>query len=183
MAHRLDPRPLLIGVLQGVRHRDEDEANERPDWGTRVSLIGLPIIVFIVLLVMNKDLDILDQLLGGTALLIGALLTAFSQVVAWRERVIAREEKSRTRALTEAAALILASVIVAIIVTTLVIVMSIIPEPCGDQILHWVRVSFGAAAIALLALIGLVLYIVTSLLWDAFVFEEQIDEVGRLGEL
>jgi MFS family permease len=183
MAHRLDPRPLLIGVVQGVRHRDEDEANERPDWGTRLILIGVPLTVFIVLLVLNQDLDILDQLLGGTALLIGALLTAFSQVVAWRERVIAREEKSRTRALTEAAALILASVIVAIIVTTFVVVMSIIPEPCGDQFVHWVRVSIGAAAIALLALIGLVLYIVTSLLWDAFVFEEEIDKTSHLREL
>jgi hypothetical protein len=87
MAHRLDPRPLFLGVLKGVRHRDEEESNEKADWVTRLILAGLPTLVFIGLLVLNRDLDILDQLLGGTALLIGALLTAFSQVAAWRERV------------------------------------------------------------------------------------------------
>jgi hypothetical protein len=183
MAHRLDPRPLFLGVLKGVRHRDEEESNEKADWVTRLILAGLPTLVFIGLLVLNRDLDILDQLLGGTALLIGALLTAFSQVAAWRERVIARDEAARTRALSEAAALILGSVVAAIAVTALVILVSLIPEACGNIVLHWTRVSIGAAAAALMTLIGLILYIVTGLLWDAFVFEEQVEKSNHLGEL
>lgn len=183
MASRLNPQKLFQGVLAGLRHRREDIAAEKPDWVTRIVLVAVPILVGGGMIWLRFEVQAPDQLLAGAALLAGALLTGFSQVAAWRERILTRDEQARTRALNEAAAHILFSLLAAVFIMTLVVLLVVIPG-CGLP--DWVsglRIWLGAVAVAALAYVGLTLLIVSNLLWDAFNFEQEDAERENLEDL
>lgn len=126
MPGRLDPRPILSGAWEGLRQR-RAKLPEPPDWSTRIILVALPLLAGGAIAVLGVTLNHADQLLAGTALLTGALLTGFAQIVSWRERVIRRHREvdaSQLRTLSEAAVLILLGVVVSIVAAAIMIALS-----------------------------------------------------------
>ncbi len=183
MASRLDVRPLVRGVLAGLRHRRDLQEEESPDWPTRIVLVAIPAAVIAAMLLFHVTLGVPDQLLAGAALLAGALLTGFSQVAAWRERILTRDEQARTRALDEAAAHILGSLLISVLITVLVVALAVLPTLGISSLLLAVRAVFGAVAVGALAYVGLTLVIVANLLWDAFQLEKKDAVLDELEDL
>lgn len=173
MASRLDPIPLFHGVIDGLRHRNDDKGEEKPDWVTRLTLAVIPLSIAILMVAFRLSIAHPDQLLAGAALLSGALLTGFSQVAAWRERILLRDEQARIRALDEAGAHILSGLLATILITALVVTLTVLPDKCIPEVLTWIRLGIGAIAIGLLTYVGITLFIVTNLLWDAFKAEHE----------
>lgn len=172
MPGRFDLRPLARGLGDGLRRRQvlgAEPAGRR----ARSVLIVVPLVVFVAALLLGLELSKADQLLSGTTLLVGALLTAFSQVASWRERLLARERKVEAvhiRALNEAAAHILVSVLLSGFSAALLIVLANLDSDvvlAHLPLLWLVRVlsSLSAASFSYLAL---TLVIVVNLLWDAY---------------
>ncbi|GAA3326064.1 hypothetical protein GCM10017711_24360 [Paeniglutamicibacter sulfureus] len=183
MASRLNPMQLIRGVREGLRHREENAAAEKPDWTTRIVLLSIPILVAGGMIWFGLGVQSPDQLLAGAALLAGALLTGFSQVAAWRERILMRDEQARTRALDEAAAHILLSLVAGVAITVLVVSLVVIPSEDIPAWVEQIRVVLGAISVAVLSYVGLTLLIVANLLWDAFQFEKQDAERENLEDL
>lgn len=172
MPGRFDLRPLARGLGDGLRRRRVLGA-EPADRRVRGVLIGVPIVVFIAALVLGLELVKADQLLAGTALLVGAFLTTFSQVATWRERLLARERKVEAvhiRALNEAAAHILVSVLLAGFTAVLLIVLANIDTNVAltHPALRWLVRILSALSVACFSYLALTLIIVVNLLWDAY---------------
>ena len=146
-------------------------------------LVLIPSVILTEMLVLRVNIEAPDQLLAGAALLAGALLTGFSQIAAWRERILTRDEQARTRALDEAAAHILVSLLVAVLITALVVTLTVMPDSCIPDWMSILRIVFGAIAVGALAYVGLTLVIVANLLWDAFQFEKKDARLETLDEL
>ncbi|WP_121254811.1 hypothetical protein [Nocardioides ferulae] len=121
------------------------------------------------------DVQLIDpgQLLAATALFVGAMLTAFSQIAAWRERILDRDlkiERSAGRALEEAGAHVLTSVLLSVVVSAVVLLVGAtanLPSVLNEHRETTMRVLTGLAT-GLLTYIGLALAIVVNLMWDAF---------------
>lgn len=172
MPGRFDLRPLASGLGHGLRRR-RVLGTEPADRRARGVLIVVPIVVFIAALALGLELVKADQLLAGTALLVGGLLTTFSQVATWRERLLARERKVEAihiRALNEAAAHILVSVLFAGFTAALLIVLANIDTnmALAHPALRWLVRILSALSVACFSYMALTLIIVVNLLWDAF---------------
>ncbi|MGA1813967.1 hypothetical protein VH571_16410 [Frondihabitans sp. 4ASC-45] len=116
-----------------------------------------------------------DQLLAGTALLAGALLTGFGQIASWRERLLQRPTAvtgSRIRALNEAVAHILVCLLVSLLATACVIVLANLDLTDARGVVIAVEVGLSALAVAAFSYIFITLVVVVNLLWDAFREEE-----------
>jgi hypothetical protein len=145
-------------------------------------LFGVPVLGAAVVSVLRIRLGGADQLLAGTALLAGALLTGFGQIAAWRERLLQRPVivgGSRIRALNEAVAHILVCLLMSLVATSCVIVLANLDLTDARAGVIVVEVGFSAVAIAAFTYIFISLIIVVNLLWDAF-REEEID-AGKQG--
>lgn len=176
MSERFDIRPLIRGLRDGLQNRRAQAERETADLWTRTILFGTPAIIFAVLIVFRVELPNADQLLAGAALLSAALITAFAQVVSWRERVLARNqevERIKVRALNEAGAHVLVSLLMSVVLSVAVFVlanMELVSVPMHVHIIAWVLSAVSASSFAY---VSLSLVIVTNLLWDAFQREEQ----------
>lgn len=180
MSGRFDLRPLIRGVGSGLRLR-RARGTEPADRKTRGVLVAVPTLIFLVDVVVGFGLPKADQVLAGTALLIGGLLASFSQLAGWRERLLDREravDGRRIRALDEAAAHILFSIVVSVCATLALVVVSnldvIADSPSWLKVCARVLGAVGAAGFAYLAL---TMVLVANLLWDAY--QEVGDEPGR----
>lgn len=176
MSERFDVRPLIRGLLDGLRKRRVDAADEAADVVSRIVLFGVPAIILGLMIVFRVELTKADQLLAGAALLSAALIGAFAQIVSWRERILRRNrpvERAKVRALNEAGAHVLVSLVMSVVVTVAVFVLANLVLTCAPLYLHitaWVLSALSAASFAYVALS---LIIVANLLWDAFKREEQ----------
>ena len=172
MPGRFDLRPLLRALEGGLRKR-RDTGVEPPDTRTRAVLIVLPLLIAGAAAGFGFVLPHADQLIAGTALLMGALLAAFTQVAGWRERLLTRSNATDgvdLRALNEAAAHILDTVMVALGATSSLVVLANL-----DLTLQHSNVYYALALKALTALgvaafiyITISMVIVVNLLWDAY---------------
>ena len=192
MAGRFSLKPLLRGLIQGVRHREEGKSTtEKTDVVAVCVLFGVPAATLAATLVLQIELVRSDQLLAGAALLAGALLTAFAQVAVWRERLLGRlsgTHASQIRALNEAATHILVSLVSVIVATVAVVLLGSIDSTSlpvwmdwlpgllhwAEGGRHWTGVILSALAAAAFAYVVVSLLIVVNLLWDAY-GEEQKD--------
>lgn len=177
MSTRFDLRPLINGLLDGLRMRRADAGREPVDVWSRALLFGVPGATFIWMIVSQVNLRNPEQLLSGAALLSAALIGAFAQIVSWRERILQRNrevERVKVRALNEAGAHVLAALVMSVIVTTAVFVLANLEvtssSPLYWRVIVWVLSGAGAGAFAY---VSLSLVIVANLLWDAFKREEQ----------
>jgi len=176
MPQRLDLRPLLEGLWSGLRRRRTTAEAEPGDVWTRVILLGVPLLGLVAVAVLRIRLGGADQLLAGTALLAGALLTGFGQIATWRERLLQRSSivtGSRIRALNEAVAHVLVCLLVSLVATGCVIVLANLDLTDARAVVIGVEVGFSALAVAAFAYIFIALVIVVNLLWDAFREEER----------
>lgn len=200
MAGRFDFRPLLVGVATGLRHR-RPAGKESADWGTRFVLVAVPTMAGVAAGLLNVQILDPGQLLAAAALFVGAMLTAFSQVAAWRERIAERRraldraagreakfdssasrelklDRSADRALEEAGAHILTSVLLSVVVSAVVLAVGAtanLPSMLEEHRETGARVLTGLA-VGCLTYIGLVLAIVVNLMWDAFARKRRNDE-------
>lgn len=188
MLERFSLRSLRRGVSDGLRLRQRDPSKQEvEDFPTRLVLASGPILA--AALVARFDVLLpFDQLIGATALFSGALLVGFSQVAAWRERLLQRQRQVDAvdvRALTEAAAHILFSILVSLVaVTALAVVAYTAALPASQETWLTLLASRGANGVAAGALvqIGLTLVIVVNLLWDALQKEERDAQKRSLGD-
>lgn len=172
MPGRFDLRPLARGLGTGLRRRQVLGA-EPVDRRARRVLVITPTVVFVAAIALGLELSKADQLLAGTALLVGALLTAFSQVASWRDRLLARERKVdavHVRALDEAAAHILVSVLLSGFTAVLLVVLANIDSDVAlaHQTLLWLVRILSSLSVACFSYLALTLIIVVNLLWDAY---------------
>ncbi|APH43684.1 hypothetical protein BMW26_00970 [Microbacterium sp. 1.5R] len=161
-------------MLSGLRRRSTNGA-EKPDWGARVALFGIPAVVATALIATQTIANEAEMMLAAAALLVGALLAGFAQVAAWRERILTRGRKVdavRIRALNEAGALILMSIHVSVGAAVAVFILALMDTEDVEPLTHWIAVTLGAAGPAALAYVALSLIFVANLLWDGFVNEE-----------
>lgn len=175
MSERLDPRPLMSGLLDGLRKR-RLSANEPVDHAARWVLLGLPIAVGLAIGGFQVVFTQADQLLAACALLAGALLTGFAQVASWRERILARHrdvDEIDVRALNEAAAHILVSLLVSVVAAITVFALANLDLTCPPLGVHvWSCVLSGLSA-ASLTYVAISLIMVVNLLWDALQNEQR----------
>lgn len=182
MPGRLDPRPLVRDLLQGLRLREHAEP-EPPDVVTRIVLWGTPIIVGIAIGVCDLQLRDIGQLLSAVALFLGVLVAAFTQVASWRERILSRGRRIDdidVRSLNEAGAHILISVLAALAIATLILVL--INLPSGHNLI-WLQVIarfLRGCCAAGFTYMGLTLVVVVNLLRDAYLNEEREARRERL---
>lgn len=172
MAGRFDLSPLIRAVGRGLRKR-RSQGVEPPDVRTRFVLIAVPGAVAAAVTATGTDLTAADQFLAAVALFLGALLTVFGQIAAWRDRLSARHvptDRLDLRALDEAAAHIL----FAVLVTLATAIPLVVRANLGDDVS-----ALGAAgaitaricaalASAGCAYLVLNIWLVTNLLWDAY---------------
>lgn len=176
MSERFDVRPLIRGLLSGLRKRRVSQDDEVPDVRTRVILFGVPAAVLLAMITFRVELTHSDQLLAGATLLLGALIAAFTQIVSWRERVLMRNretERVKVRALNEAGAHVLVSLIMSVAVTVSVFVLANLNVYCVEFYVHIIAWILSAISAGSFTYIALSLVIVANLLWDAFKREEQ----------
>lgn len=181
MLERLDPRPILKGVVSGLRRRSS-HAVEKPDWAARIILFGIPALTAALLIYHQTVIDAAEVVLAGAAILVGALLAGFSQIATWRERVLARGRKVdriRVRALNEAGALVLMSVHVSVVASVGVFVLAVMDLDHLIGFEKGVAVVLSAIAPASLAYVAISLVFVANLLWDGF--ENEQEDVRRDG--
>lgn len=172
MPGRFDLRPLIRGVRQGLRKR-RDTGPEAADIRARAVLIGLPLATAAVCAVSGLVLPKADQLIAGAALLVGALFAAFTQIAAWRDRILARGNATDAvdlRALSEAGAHILLTVVISLLATAdLVVLANLDVEQENPDLILLIATralsSLGAGAFTYMTLS---LYVVVNLLWDAY---------------
>lgn len=162
---------LATGLKDGLRKRRK-VGEEKPDRLTRTLLLLLPLLSVGLGVSFDWTIDVPQDLLAGIALLIGAELAAFTQLAAWRERLNQRnlgKEVVRRRALDEAVAHVLVSTLVATLTAALLVSISVlgVDESSGEVTLWSARV-ISAAVLGLLTYLGLTLWIVVNLLWDAY---------------
>lgn len=163
MSARLNLGPLAAGVIDGLRGRRRI-GMEPEDRGTKLVLFGVPIAVFIVSLLAGLELPEAGQLVPGTALMVGAMLTGFGQLAGWRARLTdsARSiDEVKMRAIDEAVAHVLASVLVAAVLTALLAVAANVSTSV-------ILVPVSSLAVAGLAYLVVSLFIVVNLLWDGY---------------
>lgn len=176
MSERFDVRPLIKGLLEGLRKRRSKESDEVADIPTRSVLFGIPAAIFLTMLAFRVEFANSEQLLAGATLLLGALIAAFTQIVSWRERILTRNretERIKVRALNEAGAHVLVSLIMSVIVTASVFVLANLTLRCAELYIHVIAWVLSALSAGSFAYISLSLVIVANLLWDAFKREEQ----------
>lgn len=176
MSERFDVRPLIQGLLSGLRKRRVSEGDEVADVRTRIILFGVPAAILVVMVAFRVELAHSDQLLAGATLLSGALIAAFTQIVSWRERILTRNreaERVKVRALNEAGAHVLVSLIVSVVVIGSVFVLANLDLNSVELYVHLVAWILSAVSAGAFAYIALSLVIVANLLWDAFKREEQ----------
>lgn len=129
--------------------------------------------VAIVIAATGTDLPAADQFLAATALFLGALLTVFGQVAAWRDRLANRHvatDRVDLRALDEAAAHILFTVLVTLATAILLVVRANLGADLStaDVAAHIVARICAALAAAGFTYLVLIIWLVTNLLWDAY---------------
>jgi hypothetical protein len=181
MPQRLDLRPLIEGLWHGLRRRRSTATSEPPDYWTRGILLGVPAVAIVVVAVLRVRLGGADQLLAGTALLAGALLTGFGQIATWRERLLRRPVAvtgSRLRALDEAVAHVLVCLLVSLIATACVIILANLDLTDARPVVMGIEVGFSGVAAASFSYIFISLIVVVNLLWDAF-REEESDSAAQ----
>lgn len=175
MSERLDPRPLMQGLLDGLRKR-RLSGNEPVDHAARWILFGTPIAVGLLVGGFQVVFTQADQLLAACALLAGALLTGFAQVASWRERILARQrevDEVDVRALSEAAAHILVSLLVSVAAAVSVFALANLDLNCPPLGVHiWSCILSGLSA-ASLTYVAISLVMVVNLLWDALQNEQR----------
>lgn len=178
MSERIDPRPLIGGLLSGLRKRRLSN-QEPPDYAARVLLFGVPLVVGGLVGGLQVVFTQADQLLAACALLSGALLTGFAQVASWRERILSRHRKVDdidVRALNEAAAHILVSLIVSVIAAVAVFVLANLDLLCPPLIVHIIACTLSGVSAAALSYVAVSLLFVVNLLWDALQIEQRESE-------
>jgi hypothetical protein len=170
MPGRLDLRPLIAGALDGLRKR-RVQGDEPVDGPTRYILFGLPLAVGAVAVALRLQLADAGSVATACGVLIGALLSGFGALGAWKERLLARDrdtEQVDLRALNEAAAHILLSVIVAMGATvTLTLAANLTTKDPGTT-RAWIVATCGGIGIGALVFLSISLVIVVNLLWDAY---------------
>lgn len=171
MPNRLDLRPLLAGVVEGLRNR-RPHGDEPPDVRTRWVLVAVPVVAGGSIIGPRVVLSDAATLAEGAGLLVGAFLAGFAMIAMWRERLLARDretEQASVRALREATAHVLVSVLVSMLVTsTLGAVANITVPPGSRDAAYWAAVILGGVGVAGLAYLVVTLVIVVNLLWDAY---------------
>lgn len=172
MSRRFDLRPLLSGVVQGLRKR-RPIGDEPADVRTRRILIVTPLVAAALIAGFRVELTGADQMLAGMALLIGALVVSFSQVASWRERLLERDRKvdqMSIRSLDEAAAHILFGVVLAGVATAAFGTLANIHLGINDPgvVRTVAAVALSAVGVAIYVYILLTLVITVNLLWDAY---------------
>jgi hypothetical protein len=159
------------GLRDGLRKRRK-VGEEKPDRLTRALLIILPIAALALAVYFDWTIDVPQDLLAGIALLIGAELAAFTQLAAWRERLNQRnlgKEAVRRRALDEAVAHVLVSTLIATLTAALLVAISVLGlDKESGPIALWAARILSAGVLGLLTYLGLTLWIVVNLLWDAY---------------
>lgn len=184
---RFSQRPLADALRAGLRVRKRgDGKDEEPDRLAIAILVGAPVLVFIVTVALQLRLPNSDLLLAAAALLVGALLTAFTQIATWRERLVASGLETvsvRIRALDEAAALVLSGLLVAVACAVAVLLVGVVSSAhmpsylgwIGGQTLEilrsvrdWIEIALTAVAGAVFGYIVVSIVIVTGLLLDAY---------------
>lgn len=176
MPERFDVRPLIRGLLSGLQKRRVNEDDEVADLKTRVILFGMPAAVLVGLIGFRVELTRSDQILAGAAVLVGALIAAFTQVVSWRERILMRNretERVKVRALNEAGGHILVSLVTSVGLIITVFVLANLNLQSSELYVHIIGWILSGLSASFLTYIALSLVIVTNLLWDAFKREEQ----------
>ncbi len=184
MSERLDPGPLIRGLLEGLRKRRQS-GDESSDLRARLVLFGFPIAVGVAVGSFQVVFSAADQFLAACALLAGALLTAFAQVASWRERILSRHrsvDQVDVRALNEAAAHILVSLLVSVVATIAVFILANLDLRCPSLATHVVSCALSAVGAAALTYIAISLLIVVNLLWDALVNEQREAEREAAGD-
>ncbi|MGY4859520.1 hypothetical protein [Cryobacterium sp. AP23] len=175
MPERLDPRPLIGALVEGLRKR-RLSGTEPADVPTRVVLFGLPLIVGGLVFGFGLTFTQADQLLAACALLAGALLTGFAQVASWRERILTRYrrvDEIDVRSLNEAAAHILVSLLVSVLAAIAVFILANLNLQCPTVAVDlWARALSGLSATCL-SYVAISLLIVVNLLWDALQNEQR----------
>lgn len=175
MSERLDFRPLLVGLIDGLRER-RFSADEPPDRQARWLLFGSPLLVGGAVGGFQIVFSNADQLLAACALLAGALLTGFAQIASWRERILYRHravDGVDVRALNEAAAHVLVSLIASVIAAVAVFVLANLDLHCPPLVVHVAACILSAVSAAALVYVAASLLIVVNLLWDAFLNEQR----------
>lgn len=170
MGGRFDVRPLLHGLSIGLRRR-RVEGDEAPDTWARVILVVGPSTVGVLAFIFGP-FEKADQLIAGFALLIGALIAAFVQLAAWRDRLAERNfkvDQIRIRSLDEAVAHVLVSIVVTIVGTAVLVVLANVPDIAYPQL--WLTIAMKALSLLggiAFTYVALSLLIVVNLLWDAY---------------
>lgn len=178
MLDRLNPGSVLAGVLAGLRRRSP-EGEEKADVGARIVLFGVPVFVSIALIWSQTIVANADVVLAAAALLVGALLAGFSQIAAWREKILDRHrtvDVVRVRALNEAGALVLMSIHVTVLASIAVFIVSLVEVKHLDAWVRWVTIVLSSVGPAALTYVALSLVFVANLLWDGFTNDQSDSE-------
>lgn len=172
MAGRFDLRPLIRGVVDGLRKR-RDSGTEPADVRTRIVLVAVPVAVGAAVGITGTDMAAADQFLAAVALFLGALLTVFGQIAAWRDRLAARRRRTDgvdLRALNETVAHILLAVIVTLATACALVVRANLGtdlDQVGTPGEITARCCSVVASMGFAYLVSTI-WIVTNLLWDAY---------------
>ncbi|MFJ6313691.1 hypothetical protein [Pseudarthrobacter oxydans] len=146
----------------------------------------LPLLTSAAAVISGFVLPHADQLIAGTALLMGALLAAFAQIAGWRERLLARAKTTdgvEFRALNEAAAHILVAVVVSLAATVVLALLANLdverqnPSVCYSLVLR----ALTALGVAAFTYVSASMVIVVNLLWDAYERSGRIQPSGDSG--
>lgn len=182
MVERFNPGPLIRGLFEGLRLR-RNSPEEPDDRWARLILFMVPPTTGAVLVTARVELPAADQLLAASALLVGALLAGFAQVASWRERILVRHRRVDivdVRALNEAAAHILISLLVSTVGSIAMFVLSNLDLKSSSTVVHGFAQAASALSASAFTYVALSLFIVTNLLWDAYMNEER--EIRREGK-
>lgn len=175
MSERLNPRPLFVGLLAGLRKRRVSD-DEPPDRSARWVLFGVPVLVGAAVGGFQVVFSNADQLLAACALLAGALLTGFAQIASWRERILYRHravDDIDVRALNEAAAHVLVSLLASVVAAMAVFVLANLDLQCPPLLVYIAACVLSALSAGALVYVAISLLIVVNLLWDAFQNEQR----------
>jgi hypothetical protein len=184
---RFSQRPLAAALRAGLRVRKPgDGTNEKPDRIAITVLACVPLTILAVTFLLQLRLASADLLLAAAALLVGALLTAFTQIATWRERLVASGLETvsvRIRALDEAAAHVLSSLLMSVACAVAVLLVGVVSSALLPSYLAWVdgatlellrsvrawvEIALTAVAGAAFAYVVVSIVIVTGLLLDAY---------------
>ena len=172
MAGRFDLRPLLRGVGRGLRKR-RDTGPEAPDRRVRGVLLALPLAAAWTSVAASFVLPHADQLIAGAAVLVGALFAAFTQIAAWRDRLLTRGNLTDgvdLRALDEAGAHVLFTVVVSLAATAdLVLLANLDVDQEGPTLIFSIVLkALTAIGVGAFTYMTISLFVVVNLLWDAY---------------